>query len=280
MAKFGKYLVNPVPYLAIVANPKKRRGKKVKMKRNPKKKRAKKRPAPAPLPKISSAQPQTQMKSKRRRRRKSRSFFGKRNPVRRSRRRRSSSRRVRNPISSNIREMFSPNMLTLAGGVVIGNVGTAMIINRLVAPPAGSTRPFDLPGVDYTVASAEFYTKNAVALAFYKLAIGIAASYLLRNQSPRLSQGLAIGSVAGAINDVLKKTGVITPTGTIAGVGRNFSARGAGYLPGTNTRFTGPAQRFLSPTNGVPRPGMGAAVRRGFTERTAAKAESAFGSAN
>lgn len=291
MATRGKYLINPVPYIAIVANP--RRSKKKVARRNPMKKRrkkagifvirkatrnpikkkkrhAKKRAASKFLPAITK----NPMKTKRRRSRRKASY--KRNPARRSRRRRSS-RRMRNPIRI-INDVFNPNMLTLAGGVVIGNVGTTMIINRLVAPPAGSTRPFDLPFIDYTVPAAQFYTKNAWQLALYKLAIGVGVGYLLRNQSPRLSQGLMIGSVAGAISDVLKQSGVITPAGTIAGVGRNFNARGVGFIPGTSTRFTGPAQNFLM--NNVPRPRVGAAVRSGFTQRTATNAENAFSAAN
>lgn len=207
------------------------------------------------------------MKTRRRRsrsRRRNRAVMH-RNPVRRSHRRRS--RRMRNPIGV-VNDLFNPNMLAVAGGVVLGNIGTQAIMNRILTGGANGQRMFDLPGVNYTVAPNQFYAQNAWVLAFYKLGIGAGAWYLLRNQSPRLANGIAIGAVAGGISDVLKNTGVLQNMG----VGRYFrSPNGTGsYLPGVPTQFTGPASSFLQ--NGVPRPGMGDMVNRKFTSRAASAA--------
>ncbi len=197
----------------------------------------------------------------------------------------------RNPVGGFVRELFGPDMLSVAGGVVIGNVGTTMIMNKLVsANPTTGQRSFDLPGVDYSMlanpqTAATFYSKNAWMLAIYKLAIGGAAGYLLRNQSPRLSRGILIGTAATAVSDVLKNTGILSPTGTLSLMNRGTSryyppARGAGYLPGTSTRFTGPGQQFLT-QNGVPRPrGMGAQVGPATMTNLERQAESAFRGAN
>lgn len=189
-----------------------------------------------------------------------------------------------------VRDLFGPDMLSLAGGVVISSVGTTMIINSLVsANPTTGQRKFDLPFIDYSMlanpaTAGTFYSKNALPLAGYKLVLGGLAGYLLRNQSPRLARGLLIGTVATAFSDVLKSTGFITASGSLSltrGAGRNYAAaRGAGFLPGTSTRFTGPAQQFLA-ANSVPRPrGMGASVGPGSMATMERQSESAFRGAN
>lgn len=330
-----KYSANPAPYALIVANPKggKRRNKKRrnpakrrgifvirKPKRNPSTKvsvmktrrrrhRAKRR-NPAKLRHVLMLNPRKRRRSKRR----GRSLFT-RNPMKKHRRRRGarrsrnpvsrrsaprrmgrrSRRRFRNPLPGVVQDLFGPDMLTFAGGVVVANVGTSMIMNRLVAGNAQGQRPFDLPGVDYsmlgTANAAQFYSKNAWLLALYKIAIGGSAGYLLRNQSPRLSRGILVGTVATAISDVLKNTGVLSATGALtwpgasgthryfAGTGRNYSPR-LGFVPGTPTTFTGPAQSFLT-ANNVPRPrGMGARVGPSTMTGVQENSEGAFRGAN
>ncbi len=259
---------------------------------NPKRKTRRRRRARS---KIFASNPMKTKHRRRGKRRRSRNPMMSRRGVRRSGRRRSSTRRFRNPMPAIASQLFGPDMLTLAGGVVIANVGTTMIMNRLVAGnPTTGVRPFNLPGVDYsmlgTAAAPTFYTKpqNVVMLALYKGAIGATAGYLLRNQSPRLSRGILVGTVATMISDVLKGTKVLSSTGTLTwgGMGRNYPAMGrnfragTGFLPGTSTRFTGPGQNFLT-ANNVPRPrGMGAVVGPNMVRNTAAMAESAFGAAN
>ena len=174
-----------------------------------------------------------------------------------------------------VNDFFNPNMLALAGGVVVGNVGTQMIMNRLLTAGANGQRPFDLPLVNYATPAGQFYAQNAWILAGYKLVIGIGASWLLKNQSPRLSNGIAIGTVAGAISDVLKTTGVLANVG----VGRYFPSRGTGaYVPGVPSIFTGPAGQFLN--GGAPQPGRGtgAIVNRSFMNRAAAASPNPFSS--
>lgn len=254
---------------------------------NPLRKAAKRRKArrnPAKSPFYSSIKTMSKKTRRRGSRRRTR------NPISRGARRRSgrrsSARRFRNPIPI-VSELFGPDMLSLAGGIVISNVGTTMIMNRLLtANPTTGARPVNLPGVDYSAlanpaTAANFYKDNAWALALYKLGMGAGAGWLLRNQSPRLSKGMLIGSVATAISDVLRNTGVLSPTGTIRGMGRNFPA-GMGYLPGTNTRFTNPGQQFLATgVNNVPRPrGMGAAVGTNMLANTQGQVEGAFRGAN
>ncbi len=266
--------------------PMKKRSRKKARRSNPLKKRAR-RSAGGRFTSRKSTRKRNPMSKKTRRRGKSRRS---KNPMtRRGGKRRSgrrSTRRMRNPIPV-VRELFSSDMLSLGAGVVVGSVGTKMIMNRLVAgDPTTGARAFALPGVNYTVPAAQFYSKNAWILAFYNLAIGGGAGYLLRNQSPRLARGIMIGAVASTISDVLRNTGVISPTGTLQmpgmlaqGVGRNYGP-GVGYLPGTNTTFTGPAQRFLA-ANNVPRPrGMGARVGPGTMAAMQGQSEGAFRGAN
>lgn len=207
----------------------------------------------------------------------------KKNPS--SKRRRKSSRRMRNPMGA-IREVFNPNMLIVAGSAIATNVGINMVMNRLVVGDATGKRPFDLPGVDYTQPPSLFYQKNGYILAAYKLLIGAGVGYLLRNQSARVSQGAILGATITAGSDVFRTAGLINAQGTIGtipGLSRNYPARnGTGFLPGTNTRFTGPAQSFLSPTsNSVPRPrGMGAAVGPNMLVNTQDMVEGSFRGAN
>lgn len=215
---------------------------------------------------------------KRTKSRKTRKTYARNPSRRRSRRRSTKSGMFRNPMGI-VNDLFNPGTLTLAGGVVIGNISTALIINRLVAPPAGQMRPFDLPFVNYAVPAAEFYRRNWLPLMLYKVGIGYGASYLLRNQSPRLSQGLLIGTVAGAISDAVKNTGLLNSVTGGAGVGRYFpAARGTGaYVPGVNPVFTGPASAFLSSGSPMSRRGTGMTVNRAFAETAATGVPNPFG---
>lgn len=197
--------------------------------------------------------------------------------------RKKGSRRMRNPMGV-VTEIFNPNMLIVAGSAIGANVGINMIMNRLVVGDATGKRPFDLPGVDFTQPPATFYQKNGYILAFYKLLLGGGIGYLLRNQSSRVSQGIILGSTITAGSDIFKTAGLINAQGTLGnvpGLSRNYPARpGMGFLPGTNTRFTGPAQNFLT-TNNVPRPrGMGAAVGPNMVAHTQSQVEGGFRGAN
>lgn len=246
---------------------------------------------------LFSRNPMKKHRSRSRSRGRSRNPMSRRSAPRRMGRR--SHRRFRNPIPGVVSDLFGPDMLTFAGGVVIANVGTSMIMNRLVAGnPTTGQRPFNLPGVDYsmlgTTNAAQFYSKNAWLLAAYKVVIGGAAGYLLRHQSPRLSRGIMVGTVATAISDVLKNTGVLTASGALqwpaastagtgryfpGGVGSNYRPR-IGFVPGTNPIFTNPAQGFLTASN-VPRPrGMGARVGPSTITGTMESAEGSFRGAN
>lgn len=178
---------------------------------------------------------------------------------------------MRNPLPV-VRELFGPDMLSFAAGVVVANVGTTMIMNKLLTGTNG-VRSFDLPGVDFTAPPATFYSKNAWVLALYKTAIGGLGGYLLRNQSPRLAKGIMVGAVATGISDVLRNTGVLNASGTL-GMGRGagmFLPRGAStYIPGVPPILSGPATAFIN--NGAPvasrRNGMGAVVNRRWAQDT------------
>lgn len=283
-----------------------------KAKKNPAKpapapvKRAKRKPrrkprakAVAPVKKISQSTNKTMSKTKRRGKGRSRNpsrrgkarraarSSARRNPSRRGKRR--MGRRSRNPaqIASYGRELFSSDMLSVAGGVVLSGLGTTMILNQAFkTDPTTGKRMFDLPLIDYTplaspATAGTFYSKNVWPIAFYKVLIGGGAAFLLRNQSPRLSRGLAIGTVAGVVSDVLKGTGMLKANGTLAlpstnGAGRNYpAANGAGrgmrtYVPGVPTIFTGQGSAFLAPR------GAGARVDGKFMTRLPAMVENPF----
>lgn len=212
-----------------------------------------------------------------RRRRRSRRGFAARNPVRR----RSFSRR--NPAGDFSSTIFDRDTMMLGAGVVVGTVGTNMLLNALLLPNAQTGAvPFQLPGVN----TAQAGYMNSVPVALYKFAIGASVGYLLRNSSPKLGQGIVVGAFAGAISTVLQSTnllatlpgggGTAAPNTSTAGVGRYFgSRRGAGsYTPGVNPIFTGPASGFLgngSPMGsgrlGMRRPGMGALFNRHTARR-------------
>lgn len=291
----ARYLINPIPFGIVVANPKrkskKRRNPMSKKpgiyvirkgrKRNPRKKRRRsaKRRNPLKLKHILVTNPHRRRAHKKRRRnphqiaamskrtrRKTRKATYRRNSARRNparrKNRRSRVRRMRNPIGI-VNDMFNPNMLTFAGGVVISELGTRMIMNRLISgDPVNHVPAMKLPGINYTPPVGVVYTAaapwdiwrdNAWMIAAYKLVIGGVAGYLLRNQSPRLSQGIMVGAVAGAITDVVAVTGVLKEA---RGTHRYFPGpRGAGaYVPGVPSIFTGPAAGFL---------GRGAPMARG-----------------
>lgn len=219
-----------------------------------------------------------------RKRRRSRRGFASRNPVRR----RSFTRR--NPAGDLGSTIFDRDTMAIAGGVVIGTVGTNMLLNAILLPNATTGAvPFALPGVNTSQANY----MNSVPVALYKFAIGAGVGYLLRNSAPKIGQGIVVGAFAGAISTVLASTNVLSglpggsslASGTIApgvsvtqpGVGRYFRARaGAGsYTPGVNPIFTGPASGFLtngSPMRGVPKFGMRRGAGALFNKHTARSA--------
>lgn len=291
---YGKYLINPAkktrgrkkrsrgrrmrnPYGLVLVNPAKRASS---SKRKPSRRKRRAR-AKVRRKAILSAPVQTKnptMKSRRRGRRRSRNPSRRRSSRRRSSvvvirnpargRRRSRSRRMRNPVGGAVGEIFNSNTLTLGVGIVAAQVGTNLVLNKLRATEMATQG--NLPGLKPG-------QESVLAIMLYKLVIGAGVGYLLRNQSPRFSQGMIIGSVAGALSDVLMQSRVLQT----AGVAKNFYARpGMGMIPGTSTRFTGPAQRFLMNSNNVPRPGMGAAVRPGFVRAAQNQTEGAFRGAN
>lgn len=201
----------------------------------------------------------------RRRRRSMRS--ARRNPARRSRRRRGFFSR-RNPGSGIIAEFTSQDMLATAGGALLGSIGSALIVDKLSKP--GTM----LPGLDPA-------KPTAYGRTIWKAVIAGGAGLLLRRIKPRMAEGLMLSAVVMVGNDVLNQSGVITQIRTAAGVGRGtgrYYPAGTGLLPGTSTRFTGPAQQFLR--NNAPRPGMGARIGRDFVAKTASHSESAFTGAN
>lgn len=215
------------------------------------------------------------------------------NPMRRRgglRRSRSSRRYSRNPVGDTVKELFGQPMLTFAAGVVTAGVGNATILKAINSPASGQ-RSFDLPGIDYsmlgTANAASFYSKNALALAAYKLVLGGTIGYLLRNQAPRFSQGYLVGTVAGAISDVLVKQNIVVQTGygpilqldrPTAGASRMY--RGAGLVPGVPTQLTGPAQGFMRWNNMPPQRGAGAMVGPGTMRDLEVQSEGAFRGAN
>lgn len=211
---------------------------------------------------------------KRRRRRRG---FSHRNPMHHMRRR---SFTRRNP-SEGIGSIFDRDVMTVAGGVVIGTVGTNLVMNALLLPNATTGAvPFQLPGVNVSTVGY----MNSAPVALYKFAIGAGAGYLLRHSAPRVAQGIMIGAFAGAISSILQQTNVLAslPGGAsmqsalpiAAGTGRYFRGRpGAGsYTPGVPTIFTGPAAGFLSRGSPMARTGMRRGAGALFNHRTAARA--------
>lgn len=184
--------------------------------------------------------------------RKRRRSFSARNPVRR-RGRRSFIRR--NPASGIGSTIFDRDTMIVAGGVVIGTVGTNLVLNKLLLPNAAGAVPFKLPGVNFQQSNY----MNSIPVALYKFGIGAAAGYLLRNTSPRLAQGIVVGAFAGGISSILQSTNALgglqsanvpatIVTTAAPGVSRFFrGARGAGaYVPGVPSIYTGPASGFLN----------------------------------
>jgi hypothetical protein len=238
----------------------------------------------------SSVLSQNTMSKKRRRGRKGRS----RNPVSRggsrrgrsknpSRRSRSRSRsRSRNPMPF-LKDAFNSNVLTQVAGGIVGGVGANSLVNTFAAPTA--TRTWSLPFIDKTMLAspdpavrATFWRENALALAAWKVALGIGVNVGLGKQAPRLAPAMMVGAFLAAGMDLLKAQQVITPDGTLRA--------GMGYLPGTPTLYTNPAQRFLAGRGGAGRNfssgrnGMGARVTAGTTDLVARQTEGAFGGAN
>ncbi len=236
--------------------------------------------------KISSRNPMSKSKRRGSRRRHRKNPAGgvmRRNSHRRRRRRNPSRRGMRrNPIPV-IRELFTSDNLATVAGVLLGSAGAQTVINYAQGANAAGQRRFSLPGVNYTNAqnSAMFYSDNQWILALYKLAIAGAGGFLLKGQSPRLARGIMLGGLVGAASDILSGSGFLSG-GAIQlsklGMSRNFG-NGMGYLPGTNTQFTNPAQRFLANGN-VPRPGMAARVGPRMVTNTENQVEGAYRGAN
>jgi hypothetical protein len=219
------------------------------------------------------------------RRRRRRRGFASRNPMRR---RRSFTRR--NPASGIGSTIFDRDTMVIAGGVIVGSVGTNMLLNAILLPNTAGNIPFKLPGVN--VAGVNYM--NSVPVALYKFGIGAGIGYLLRNTAPRLAQGIVVGAFAGAISSVLQSTNVLAglPGGSSigntlnpqAGVSRYFrpsSRRGSGsYTPGVNPIFTGPASGFLrggSPMRMGMRRGAGAMFNRSTVRNAKAMIPNPFG---
>lgn len=181
---------------------------------------------------------------------------------------------MRNPIGNVLTPVFNADVFALAGGAVVQGVGTNLILNQLRMNAATAA----WPGL-----------QSRMGIMVWKTGIGALAAYLLRNQSPRLAQGIAIGTAYTLTQDLLAQSNVLAmipgagmlagamPGTAAAGVGRYLPARnGAGaYIPGVPPSISGPATGFLY--NGVPQPrGVGAIVNRGFVRKAAAAAPNPF----
>ncbi len=207
---------------------------------------------------------------KHRRRKSRRRSFAARNPAGRSRRRRSMFS-FRNP-SGVVSSVFSRENLTMAGGIVTGNVASALVLNKLLLPDASGKIPLRLPGVDTT---KQGYMQS-MPVSLYKVIIGGGIGLLVMKKYPRFGQGMILGAVAGLVSDAVRQSNVLAslPGGNQAlGVGRYFPPANrngtSSYVPGVSPVFTGPGSAFLgggSPRariNGNPgRGGMGAALTR------------------
>lgn len=304
MKNYGTYHINPVkksrsktrrrsrgerlrnPYGLVLVNPARKKPRRKSRRRNPTVRRKvgalgwRHKRGTFHYNPVSSAQPSKKMKTRRRGRRRLRNSVRRRtrrrassvvvirNPARG--RRRGRSRRMRNPMNGFVGEISNSNTLTLGAGIVTAQVGTNMVLNKLRTSQmavAGS-----LPGLRPG-------QESALAVAVYKLVIGAGVGYLLRNQSPRFSQGMIIGAVAGAMSDILMQSRVLQaiPGASTNGTGRYFpGARVGSYTPGVPAMFTGPAASFLNRGAPQPRRGMSAIVNGGFSQRAAMAAPNPF----
>ncbi len=272
-ARRAKKLRNPIPYGITLVNPARKKSRR--------KRRTARRRNPRPLSSVQPAK-QTNMSKTRRRGRRRRNPSRRRSNRRRSTiiairnpsrgRRRGRSRRMRNPVGV-VSDIFSSHNLTLGAGIVTSQVGTNMVLNQLRASQMAING--SLPGLKPG-------QESAMAIMLYKLVLGAGVGFLLRNQAPRFSEGMIIGSVAGAMGDLLAQSRVLASLPGGAGVGRYFPAARrsiGGYTPGVPAIFTGPAGQFLN--NGAPQPrrrGMGAIVNRGFAGKAAMAAPNPFSS--
>lgn len=179
---------------------------------------------------------------------------------------------MRNPVSGVVGDIFNSENLTLGAGIVAAQVGSNIVVNKLRASHMAAQG--SLPGLNPA-------SPSPIAIMLYKLVIGAGVGYLLRNQAPRFARGLIIGSVAGAMSDLLVQSRALSMIPG-AGVGRYFGpagvggrvGRGAGaYLPGTGTRFTGPGSAFLQGG----RNGLGARVGPGLVNTLPNTINPAFG---
>lgn len=209
-------------------------------------------------------------KSKRRR------GFGMRNPVRRMSVRRSFGRS--NPSGGFVETVFNKDMLVVGSGVVVGNIGTGLILNKLLLPDATGRVPLALPGVDTTKPGY----MQSLPVAIYRAGIALGAGYFLKDRTPKLAQGIMIGGIAGALSDLVKRSNVLSglQTTTPAAATTSTSTAGTGaflpsprgvrtYIPGVPPIESGPGTRFLNPNgNRMARPGVGAVVSRKWMNRT------------
>jgi len=194
-------------------------------------------------------------------RRRRRMHSARRNPSRR-RHRRSFSRR--NPLEGAVSEVFNQNTVTTAGGVLIGITVPNLIVNKMVTSSSMSS----LPGLQ----------TSPMARTFYKLAIAVIPAYFLRRSTPRLAEGLLLGGIAAAGNDLLNQSGLMTQITGSVGLNRYFPPKGArAYLPGTSSTFTGPGSGFLNRSNApMIRRGMAAPVNNAFARRLPSMVENPF----
>lgn len=238
------------------------------------------------------------------------SFFSP-NPMKTKKRRRGSRRRSRNPVARSgakrrsgrrssrrsyrrnpfpmVQDVFNSDILATTGGVLGGSVFANTVISKVAMPDATGAIPVKLWGVDYApLASADpavrltFASKNALPLFFYKALIGGVTGAVLRRWSPRLGAGVIAGGVLAGATGFLQAQGLINAAGSLQsrGTGRVlYPGPGVGLLPGTSTRFTGPAQQFLR--NGVPQSrGTGARVNGDTMPMMQAQSEGQFRGAN
>jgi len=265
---FGMYLLNP---RGSSARKKSRR----RVRRSRKTSSSKKNPMKSRRRKARSARrnPSRRRRSRRSRRivvinprRRRRSRSARRNPVRRMRRRVRSARR--NPFDGVVSDVFNQDTLTTAGGVLVGVTVPALLVNKMAANASMSK----LPGLN----------TSPMARTFYKLAIALIPAYFMRRKTPRFAEGLLLGGVAAAGNDLLTQSGLLTQITGAVGLNAYYPRKpGTGaFLPGTPSLFMGPGSGFLN-RSGAPMPmkrGIGAPVNRGFMQRVSGMVEQPFAS--
>lgn len=155
-----------------------------------------------------------------------------------------------------ISDIFSADTLKMAGGVVVGSLGTNILY--------GSQALSFLPG-----------RQNVFVSSLYKLLIAGAGAKLTSKVAPKAATGVMVGGLVVVANDLLTAfapnlvmrptTTTTTPATTSAYLGVN------GYVPGVNPMLTGPASAYLAPAS------VGRTVESNFVSVAEAYGSNPFG---